>query len=54
MELVDGPSVAQLMSDGPVGAAWAMHIIAGAAAGLEAAHQAGVVHRDVQARQPSC
>ena len=48
MELVDGPSVAQLMSDGPLSAAWAMHIVAGAAAGLEAAHRAGVVHRDIK------
>ena len=48
MELVDGPSVAQLTADGPLSAAGAMHIVAGTAAGLEAAHQAGVVHRDVK------
>src|SRR5882724_5598240 len=44
MELADGPSLA----GGPVGPARAMDIVAQTAAGLQAAHQAGLVHRDIK------
>ena len=48
MELVDGPSAAQVLRAGPMEPARVMDIIAGAAAGLQAAHKAGFVHRDVK------
>jgi serine/threonine-protein kinase len=48
MELVDGPSLAAVLSAGPLDAARTMDVIAQAAAGLHAAHLAGVVHRDVK------
>ncbi len=48
MELVDGPSLAAVLSAGPLDPARAMDVIAQAAAGLHAAHLAGVVHRDVK------
>ncbi|MGH3273284.1 MAG: protein kinase domain-containing protein [Streptosporangiaceae bacterium] len=48
MELVDGPSLAELLSRGPLDVARAMDVISQAAAGLHAAHQAGVVHRDIK------
>ena len=48
MELVDGPSLAASLSAGPLDAAAAMDVIAQAAAGLDAAHEAGLVHRDVK------
>lgn len=48
MELVDGPSAAQVLAHGPLHPAQAMHVIAGAAAGLQAAHEAGFVHRDIK------
>jgi serine/threonine-protein kinase len=48
MELVDGPSLAELLSRGPLEVPRAMDVIAQAAAGLDAAHQAGVVHRDIK------
>jgi eukaryotic-like serine/threonine-protein kinase len=48
MEFVDGPSLAGLLAGGPMDPAKAMDIIAQAAAGLHAAHQAGLVHRDVK------
>ena len=48
MELVDGPSLARLLDAGPVGAVRTMGLIAQAAAALQAAHAAGLVHRDVK------
>jgi eukaryotic-like serine/threonine-protein kinase len=48
MEFVDGSSLAWLLGDGPLDPARALDIIAQAARGLSAAHQAGVVHRDIK------
>lgn len=48
MELVEGPSLAALLADGPVGPAHAMAITAQVASGLAAAHAAGLVHRDIK------
>jgi len=48
MELVDGPSVADLLADGPMDPAQVMDVVAQSAAGLQAAHAAGLVHRDVK------
>jgi len=48
MELVDGPSLAALLDEGPLDAARTMGLIAEAAAALQAAHAAGLVHRDIK------
>jgi serine/threonine-protein kinase len=48
MELVDGPSLDAVLARGPLDAARAMDVIAQAAAGLAAAHRAGLVHRDIK------
>jgi eukaryotic-like serine/threonine-protein kinase len=48
MELVDGPSLARVLAAGPLAPARAMDVLAQAAAGLQAAHAAGLVHRDVK------
>jgi eukaryotic-like serine/threonine-protein kinase len=48
MELVDGPSLAGVLAAGPLSAAWTMDIVAQAAAGLQAAHAAGLIHRDIK------
>lgn len=49
MELIEGDSLAQaLRSGGAIDAARTMDVIEQAAAGLYAAHQAGLVHRDVK------
>jgi serine/threonine protein kinase len=48
MELVDGPSLAGVLASGPVDPARAMDVVAQAAAGLHAAHLAGLVHRDIK------
>jgi eukaryotic-like serine/threonine-protein kinase len=48
MELVDGPSLAGVLGGGPLDAARTMDIVAQAAAGLQAAHAAGLVHGDIR------
>ena len=49
MELIDGDSLAHLLrTGGAMDAERAMDVIAQAAAGLEAAHQAGLIHRDIK------
>ena len=48
MELVDGPSLSDVLAERSLETAQSMDIIAQAAAGLHAAHTAGLVHRDVK------
>ena len=48
LELVDGPSLARVLAAGPLTPAHTMDVLAQAAAGLQAAHAAGLVHRDVK------
>jgi eukaryotic-like serine/threonine-protein kinase len=47
-EYVDGPSLARLIEDGPLDATVVAAIGNQAALGLAAAHEAGIVHRDVR------
>jgi serine/threonine-protein kinase len=48
MELVDGPPLAGLLANGPLDAARTMDLVAQVAAGLQAAHDAGLIHRDIK------
>ena len=48
MELVDGPSLAAILADGPIGAAATMDVVAQVASGLQAAHASALVHRDIK------
>jgi tRNA A-37 threonylcarbamoyl transferase component Bud32 len=48
MELVDGPSLENVLTGGPLDDSRTMAIVAQAAAGLQAAHAAGMIHRDVK------
>jgi eukaryotic-like serine/threonine-protein kinase len=48
MELIDGPSLSDVLSSGPLDVARSMDIVAQAAAGLQAAHSTGLVHRDIK------
>jgi serine/threonine-protein kinase len=48
MELVDGPSLAGVLEAGPLDPGFTLDVLAQAAAGLKAAHAAGLVHRDVK------
>jgi eukaryotic-like serine/threonine-protein kinase len=48
MELVDGPSLGQMLDAGPLAPASAMDLVAQAAAGLHVVHQAGLVHHDIK------
>lgn len=47
-ELVEGPSLARLLDEGPLTPARTMDVIAQAARGLAAAHHAGLIHRDIK------
>jgi eukaryotic-like serine/threonine-protein kinase len=48
MELVAGPSLAQVLAGGPLDPARSMRIVAQAASALHAAHAAGLMHRDIK------
>jgi eukaryotic-like serine/threonine-protein kinase len=48
MELIEGPSLADVLEAGPLDPPQVMDIVAQAAAGLDAAHQTGLVHRDIK------
>jgi eukaryotic-like serine/threonine-protein kinase len=48
MELVDGPSLADVLAAEPVSPAYALDVIGKAATGLAAAHRTGLVHRDLK------
>jgi hypothetical protein len=48
LELVEGPSLAERLSHGPLGATQTMDVVAQVAEGLHAAHSAGLVHRDIK------
>jgi serine/threonine protein kinase len=48
MELVDGPSLEDVLADGPLDARRSMDVVAQVAAGLQAAHVEGLVHRDIK------
>jgi serine/threonine-protein kinase len=48
MELVDGPSLAEVAACGPLEPAWVLDVSGQVAAGLAAAHAQGLVHRDIK------
>jgi serine/threonine-protein kinase len=48
MELVDGQSLARLLAGGPLSPARTMGIVAQSARGLQVAHAAGLIHRDIK------
>jgi serine/threonine-protein kinase len=48
MERVDGPCLAGVLAGAPLDAARTMDVVAQAAAGLQAAHAIGLVHRDIR------
>jgi serine/threonine-protein kinase len=48
MEYVDGPSLAELLDQGPLPPGRVLDILAQAGAALAAAHEAGLVHRDIK------
>jgi serine/threonine protein kinase len=48
MELVDGPTLADRIAEGPIPITEALQIAKQIAEALEAAHEAGVIHRDLK------
>jgi eukaryotic-like serine/threonine-protein kinase len=48
LELIDGPPLSVLLRDGPLAPERAARLLAQAAAGLAAAHEAGLIHRDIK------
>ena len=48
MELIGGPSVLDLIDDGPMDLDKALSVSAGVLKALTAAHSAGIIHRDIK------
>src|SRR5215510_6810910 len=48
LEFVEGQTLAQRLSHGALPVDEALHVCRGVAAGVEAAHEGGVVHRDLK------
>jgi serine/threonine protein kinase len=48
MELIDGPTLAERIAEGPIPVDEALHIAAQVAEGLQAAHDSGIVRRDLK------
>ncbi len=48
MELVDGPTVATLLNDGPLSVGDVLAMASQVCDGLDAAHAAGIIHRDIK------
>jgi eukaryotic-like serine/threonine-protein kinase len=48
MELIDGPSLADVLAAGPLGPPRAMDVMEQVAAGLDTAHASGLIHRDIK------
>jgi serine/threonine protein kinase len=48
MELVEGPTLAERIAQGPISVGEALGIAKQIAAGLEAAHERGIIHRDLK------
>ena len=48
MEFVDGPTLASVLSDGPMGAEDVRRVLGQLAAALAVAHDGGIIHRDIK------
>ncbi len=54
MELVDGPTLADRIAQGPIPIDEALAIARQIAEALEAAHEQGIIHRDLKPAKSKC
>ena len=54
MELVEGPTLADRIAQGPIPVDEALPIARQIAEALEAAHEQGIIHRDLKPRTSKC